>query len=159
MATWEQIKDIRLRINDPEGVINITSVATINDLPAEPEPYTYYYVESSGAYVSKESGDTEYSTLDISISDTRIGQWIDANGADYAECMSYQAIAGRLGKELLLKKAQAGAESTEYQSLNDMYRYYKSLHDDCEKRRSSDTGYNAGRYADTKNPEIAGGNL
>jgi hypothetical protein len=155
MSTWEQIAEVRTRINDPEGVVNLVQVDTVADLPATPVPYTYYNVKSTGAYVTKEDGETEYSTLPIRISDARIESWIDAGGVDYAECMSYGAIASRIGNEMMLKKAQVGAESTEYQSLNDVYRYYKAVSEDCNKRRSA----TAGRYVNTVDPEIAGGNL
>lgn len=159
MATFDKIKEVRIRIDDPYGVIEIESVATIEDLPEAPGPYTIYKVESSGAYVTKYEGADSYTTLTLYLSDYRLEQWIDTNGLDYAECRGLQAIAAKVGAEVRIKRIQAGAESTEYQSIMDLYRYYKSVAEDCEKRRSKDSGVNSGRYGSTTQPEIAGGNL
>lgn len=162
-VTFDQIKEVRLRINDPEGFANVISVADPTTLPVAPAPYTAYRVESTGAYVSTtlESGATasDYSTLSIYLSDARIETWIETEDEDFAECRALQAISVKLGGELRLKRNTSGAETTEYITLKELYQYYKALSDDCKERRRKDNKANTGRYVNTKNPTIAGGNI
>lgn len=163
MATFTDIKEIRLRVNDPAGFQNLVEAATPSALPASPAPYTAYKVVSTGAYVSTEktSGATsaDYTTLDIYLSDARLSAWIDLDGVDRSECRAYEAITARIGSEMRLKRSSAGAESHEFQTLIELYNYYKALSDSCKERYRESTGNGTGRFGASIEPEIGGGEI
>lgn len=163
MATFEQIAEVRVRIDDPSGFASILSVADVTALPAAPQAYTAYRVEDTGAYVStdKTSGAVaaDYETVDIYVSDARIEAWIDAESVDFAECRGYHAIASKIGRQMELVRNTSGAETEEFQGIAAMHNYYKGLAKDCEQRKNEDTGNNTGRYGATSAVSIGGGNL
>jgi hypothetical protein len=163
MATFAQISEVRIRIDDPPGYQAFIEVANAAALPATPAPYTAYKLTDTGAYMATEleSGATsaDYTRLDVRVSDSRIGAWIDADSVDVAECKSYAAIATRLGNELKLKSTKGGAETAEWQTLKDTYTYYKGLSDDCKDRNKTTSGNSTGRYGTSVQPEIAGGEI
>lgn len=163
MATFAQIAEVRVRIDDPPGYQAFSEVANAAALPATPAPYTAYRLQDTGEYkaTENESGATsdDYERLDIRVSDTNIETWIDAVSVDYAECKSYDAIKTRIGAELKLIRAKGGAEDIQWQSLIDTYNYYKTLSDECKDRNKTDAGNSTGRYGTSDQPEIAGGEI
>lgn len=163
MATFAQIKDVRLRVNDPPGFNDFLEVATGSALPATPAAYTAYKITDTGKYVSTEleSGATEsdYKLLTLRVPDSKIESWIDSYCVDIAECKALKFITVRLGQELTTKRLQGGAESIEWTSLKDMYDYYKALSNDCSEDYKESQGTNTGRYGLTEQPEIAGGEI
>jgi hypothetical protein len=163
MATFEQIAEVRLRIDDPAGFQSILEVANAASLPATPAPYTAYKLTDTGAYVSTEleSGalPENYERLTIRVSDSKISDWIDSLSVDQAECKALHAITKRLGAELTLKRTQGGSESSEFASILEMYNYYKSLAKECESEYKEAAGKTTGRYGKSDQPEIAGGEV
>ena len=131
MATFAQIKSIRISIDDPVGFQDFAEVATGASLPSIPAPYTAYKLVDTGAYVntSMESGATEsdYTRLSLRVSDANIADWIDDYSVAQAKCRAIKAIIFRIGNELTLKKASVGAEDIEYLALKDMLSYYQSF--------------------------------
>jgi len=160
MADFSQIKEVRLRINDPEGYQDFLEVST---LPAVPAPYTAYKLTTTGAYLATEltagATDADYDTLSLRVSDARISAWIDAYGVDVAECKSLQAIVSRIGSEMSIKRFEGGAETVEYVSLKDLYQYYRDLWNDCKERNKEDNKTSTGLWSKSKRPTIAGGNV
>jgi len=158
MATTDQIFDVRLRISDPPGFIAFEEVTA---LPSSPSPQTCYLL--SGVYYSTEkttgavAGD--YTIEELMVSDVRIGNWIDLNGSDYATCQSIKSIISQIGRSLQIKRNSTGADSTEYQTLADTLAYYKDLLSLCTEEKQANSGNNSGRWGQTKQPEIGGGNL
>lgn len=163
MATFAQIAEVRIRINDPAGYQAFAEVANAAALPATPAPYTAYRLQDTLEYkaTEKESGATsaDYIRLDIRVSDTNIETWIDAGGVDYAECKGYDAIKTRIGAELTLVRAKGGTEDIQWQTLNDLFEYYKVLSDECKNRNKTDAGNSTGRYGQSEQPQIAGGEI
>jgi len=163
MATFAQIKSIRISIDDPSGFQDIIEVSTSSLLPSVPAPYSSYKIVDTGKYVSTaiESGATEndYNLLSLRVSDSNIESWIDDYSVAQAKCKAIEAIIFRIGNELMLKKASVGAEDIEYSALKDMLSYYKSLLDMCKSDYNSDQLNNTGRYGTTEQPEIAGGEI
>jgi len=161
MATFSQIKEVRIRVDDPAGFQDIIEVANSAALPAAPSPYTAYKLADTGAYVATdlESGATasDYERQPLRVSDSRIDNWIDTYSIDKAECKALDAIATRLGSEVRLRRVQAGSESTEFTALKDLYNYYKELSDECKERYRKSKGNSTGRYGYSDQPEIAGG--
>jgi hypothetical protein len=163
MATVIQIKNLRLEITDPYGVIELITVANLTDLPAAPLPQTAYYVAAIGAFyvTEKESGAvaTDYRRVELQLSNDRINNLIDLYGEARAVGAALKAITKRLGARIPLVRQSSGAESFEYQSLSDLYAYYKGLAADADVQVNIDTNNNAGRYFASKNPEIGGRNI
>ena len=163
MGTFSQIKEVRLRVDDPAGFQDILEVASSANLPAVPAPYTVYKLTDTGAYMSTdlESGAaaSDYSRHDLRVSDARISAWIDAYSVDQAECKALAAIATRLGSEVKLKRVSGGAETTEWTALIELYNYYKELSQECKERYQVSQGNSTGRYVSTDYTVIAGGDL
>ena len=163
MVTFEEIKAVRLSINDPIGFIDILSVANMAALPAAPAPQTVYYLEDSYKYVSteKESGATsaDYSVVELQLSDSMITALITNIGVDKAPCRSFELISRKLGGQLRIVKTTNGAESDEFTRLAELYNYYKSLSDDCKKQYKEDNNLNSGIFGTSLQPAIGGGNL
>lgn len=163
MATFTQIINLRLEICDPISVINIIEVATKANLPADPVPQTAYKVISDGAYYKceVETGAviSDYIRTELQLSDSRLGTMIDLYGAAGAVRVALLAIVKRIVTQFPLVRSQSGAESTQYQDLLDLYKFYKSLADDAKEQEAIDSGTNAGRWFGMKKPRIGGGNL
>jgi hypothetical protein len=163
MATIAQVKQLRLDINDPQGFVDIIEIEDLDDLPAAPAPQTVYHLEGTSKYYSTEktsgAAASDYSVAELYLSDTTIESLIDELGIAKAECRAFGLIARKIGAQLQIKRNQTGAESTEYVSLAELYRYYKDLSDACKEENASDAGTNTGKYGASTAPEIAGGNL
>lgn len=163
MTDWEKIKDIRLKIDDPQGFINLETVTTPSLLPATPAKQTAYRVESTGGYyessVASGAIATDYTYVEIQISDAQLLSIVTTVGQAKAPCRALNRIAAKIGSQLGIVRTQDGAESTEYLALLDAYKYYKSLAADCVEIANEDSGNNSGRYGLSSQPEIGGGNL
>ncbi|MDH4127376.1 MAG: hypothetical protein OEV44_01385 [Spirochaetota bacterium] len=160
MATFEDIKEVRLRIDDPEGFIDILEVATTLLLPSDPAPQTCYKVTANGNYYSttKTTGATsaDYTVLPLLISDARISAWIDDKGISYASCNSLKQIIARLSKDYQIKRSVTGSESTEFTSLKDMLDYYHSLLDMCQAEYDKENKNSSGKWGSSKPVIITG---
>ena len=150
MATFEEIKEVRLRIDDPEGFINILEVAV---LPAVYVPQTAYKLTTDGLYYS------DGEVLELRVSDTRISIWIDADDVDSATCRALKQIINKLGKELQLARITAGADTTQYTALKDTYEYYKGILAECNDTKRTNDNNSTGRIGAMIAPEIAGGEV
>lgn len=162
MATRTQIIELRLQITDPANAIRIYDLATTGDLPATPVPQTVYYVQATGLYyrTEKTSGAVvgDYSFVDLHLSDATLSGLIDELGA-YAKKRALVRIAAKLGSQLQIVKTTSGAESMEFVSLLEAYRYYKALAADAAEETAEDNSANTGRFLRVRRPTIAGGNL
>lgn len=145
-----QIIELRLRIADPHGYINIVSV---DELPDNPSEQTAYRIEED-TYI-----DNAGQEIDLYVSDSRLWAWIETYGLADSECVAYRAISARLGGTMRVKRLSAGTETTEWQSILELYNYYKKLSDDCSARVSKDAGTNTGRFGSSKPVNIGGGDI
>lgn len=156
MATWNEIKEFRLTVNDPVIATDILSVASSAALPAAPAHQTVYYTADTGLYLYTDltSGATatDYSPVDLYLTDARITSWIDTYGAVGAVKYGIKAILAKIASQMLIVRDTSGAESTQYQSLKDIYDVYKSMIDDNDTKKIS-------RWGSSATPEIGGGNL
>lgn len=148
MATFAQIKAIRLKVDDPAGYLDLQEATTY---PAMPSHKTAYLIGGRYVYTDKPAGalQSDYIPCDYRLSDARIAEWIDS-GVDATQ-QAYKAILARLGNELLIVRNQAGAESTQFVAIQDLYNYYSSL--------LTTESANAGRFVASIGPEVAGGNV
>lgn len=144
-----EVIELRLRIADPHGYIGIVD----GEIPDSPTPQTAYrlaedtYVDETGEHI------------DLYLSDARIWAWIETYGIDATECIAYKAIASRLGGTMRVKRLTAGTETTEWQSIAELYTYYKKLSDECSERNRELTLTNTGRFGTSIAPMIGGGDI
>jgi len=158
MTDFEKLRQVRLDINDPSGIIEFIQVDDYASLPVSPEPQTAYRLDDTGGYYESTDG-TTYSRLELQISDSRILAYVSALGINIAPCRILQVIARQLGAKLGIVRNTNGADSTEFTSVLTMYQYYKAMADDCKAMNNSDNNNTTGRMGQMKQPEIGGGNL
>jgi hypothetical protein len=157
MATFTQIRSVRLIVQDPSGVIDLVSVADPAALPVTSAPQTAYKVLSTGGYVIWNGA--AYVPVDLSVSDTSISDWYDASGEVVAVQKTYRAIMRGLGAKPQITKNTDGAESTDYIKLLDLYNFYKKTLADYEEENAIDESTSTGVMVETKCVTIAGGNV
>ena len=151
MATFADIKSVRLKIKDPLGYINLVEVS---ELPATAESQTAYTITDSGVY-QKLSG-TTWSTLKLEISDASISTYIDLYGIDKAVVKCVQEILMSVGKAMGMVKFDSGTESVQYQTLSSVYAFYKSMLDSLKEDINETAGTNTGRFVPTLHARIGG---
>jgi hypothetical protein len=157
VATFLQLTEVRLSINDPVGgaerIVDFLEVAT---LPAvgSAVAQTSYKLTTNGTYNLVVDG--AFTVIPVQVSDSRIGGWIDAFGIDGAIRKSIQAIISGLASQLQLVRNSDGAEESEWIRLNDLHKFYRQLLADLP---TQETVSSTGLFMATKTPEIAGGNL
>lgn len=163
MATFADIRTVRLAVGDPPGVIALLEVAVPEDLPPAPGQQTAYRVQSTGRYMYSEKEDgavlADYEALELLLSDAQVSQLITTYGIEDAPCRAYGVIASRLGSKLRISSMSTGSESTTYTPLRELYEYYKRLAEDCVAAKNAVNLNTTGRYGATKQPEVAGGNV
>ena len=152
MATFTELKEVRLRIDDPAGFIDLLDVTSLPDTPIHQTAYRH-----NGVY--KYHDGTEWVILDVYLSDTRLGVWYDAEGEDYTCVKALKQIIAKLGKEMRLKRSDTGAESTEWTGLRDLLAYYEKLLAEFQEDYEESTSTAGPRWGGSSAPEIAGGNL
>lgn len=151
MATFADIKSVRLKIKDPLGYINLIEV---DELPESAESQTAYTITDSGVY-QKLTG-TTWSTLKLEISDASISTYIDLYGVDKAVIKCVQEILMSVGKALGMVKFDSGTESVQYQTLSSVYAFYKSMLDSLKEDINETAGTNTGRFIPTLHARIGG---
>lgn len=151
MATFADIKTVRLRIKDPLGYIDLQSVA---ELPTTAASQTAYTITDSGVY-QKQSG-TAWSIINLEISDTQIVTYIDLYGVEKAIVKCVQEILMSVGKQMGMVSFNSGAESVQYQTLKSVYDFYKAMLEDMKDDADSTTGTNTGRFVPTLHARIGG---
>ena len=157
MATFLQLTEVRLSINDPVGgaerIVDLLEVAT---LPAHGSAVaqTGYKLTTNGTYNIVVDG--AFTVVPVQVSDSRISGWIDAFGIDGAIRNSVQAIIAGLASQLQLVRNSDGAESSEFIKLNDLHTFYRNMLADLP---TETTVTPTGLFMATKTPVIADGNL
>lgn len=158
MATFAEIKEVRLRIDDPPGMIDILEAGSF---PSAPMPQTAYKI--SDIYYSSEplseAVEANYERLTLYVSDSRIGAWFDADGEDYACVQALKNIIARLGRMLKIRKEDTGAEGTEWNSLKETHEYYRNLLASFQADYDDSKSQAGPVWGASSTPEIAGGNL
>jgi hypothetical protein len=149
MATFAQIKEVRLQIADPSGFIDLLEASVF---PGSPAPQTAYRI--GGVYYETA---TEY--VELQVSDDRISTWYDDYGTTGAVLRGLRAIVAQLGAKLPIVKSDSGAESTEYTSLIDIYAFYRGRLAEAEKEDKKASSNTTGRYYASATIEVAGGNI
>jgi len=159
MAAFTDIVELRLKIKDPLGVIAILSVAdaTARLAVTSPGRQTAYKQLDTGTYYIYDTDLSTWEALDLLISDDRIGVLIDLYGIAKSCARVVKDIMAELGQKLYVSRTQDGAGSTQYQSLRDLYEFYKALSGTFEEEASEESGTSTGRYLRMRKPCIGGG--
>lgn len=143
----QAIIKLRLKIKDPSGY---PKIAVVDEFPSKPDELTIYRVGEDEYYNSDKE------RLSLHLSDETLEEMIGKYGK-YAECRCYNEIAKNLGHEMRISRLTTGAESTEWQSLADLYRFYKDLSDECSRRLAEEEGGGTGLMGRSRQPKITGG--
>jgi 4-hydroxyphenylpyruvate dioxygenase-like putative hemolysin len=151
MATFSDVKTIRLKLHDPLGFINFVEVAT---LPVSPANQTAYSITDSGVYQEYKNG--TWKTLKIEISDEQIKTYVDLYGVEKATVKVCKDVLIALGKEMRVESIDSGTESVKYQTLSATYSFYKSIIDSLEEDVDETAGVNTGVFVRTCHPPIGG---
>jgi hypothetical protein len=162
MATFADIKAIRLILCDPSGVVNIDQVADESSLPANPTKQTAYQSLTSDRYYVTDKDaplPTDWEQPKLYLSDATIGDLFDAYGQDDAVIKCARRILPKLFAELKIVRINSGTESTDYVTLKEAYDYMKGLISDYKDERAENSNTQAGQYGHIRRPHIAGGNL
>ena len=151
MATFADIKSVRLKIKDPLGYINLIEVS---ELPSTVESQTAYTITDSGVY--QELKNSTWKTIKLEISDDRISTFIDLYGVEKAVIKCVQDMVMALGKQLSVAQFNSGAESVIYQNLTTTYNFYKNMLATLKEDIQVTSGTNTGRFVPTLNARIGG---
>ena len=151
MATFADIKSVRLKIKDPLGYINLIEVS---ELPSTAASQTAYTITDSGVY--QELKNATWKTIKLEISDERISTFIDLYGVEEAVIKCVQDMVMALGKQLSVAQVNSGAESVIYQNLTTTYNFYKNMLATLKEDIRATSGTNTGRFIPTLNARIGG---
>ena len=169
-VSFDDIKDIRIKINDPAGVIHIEEVSDILHLPSAPIKQYVYYTLADEKYWSTEieSGAVpgDYKQCDLLVADSMIAAIITGYGVDKAIYRSIRLIMSKLGQKMRLASISSGTESQSYTSLKDVYDYYKDLAEVYKTEAAENVKKDTGLYGrmrrghfDRHHDDIGGGNI
>lgn len=160
MATFAEITEVRLAIDDPHGFVTLTQVADVASLPAVPTQQTVYKVTATGSYMftELESGATaaDYDIAELRVSDVSIATWIDANDVATAIRKSILYIIAKLARELQLQQSTNGADSKTYQDLSKLLAFYEKLRTLYGEDEKKDENTSTGVYARSHRPYVEG---
>lgn len=152
MATFAQIKEIRLKLHEPLGFINIIEAET--ELPASGADQTLYTIKDSGVYQYWKT--SAWKTAKLNISDEQIGLLVDLYGVDKATVRVVQNIINALGQEMRIAQQNDGVESIVYTNLTTLYNFYKGMKESLQEDIASDAGTNTGRSFHTCSRPVGG---
>jgi len=104
MATWADLKETRLKICDPQDVIDLISVANEAARPAVPVAQAAYLIADKAEYQIYDTSLADWTRVDLEISDSRLGALIDAFGAKLAAAKAIGLFLAALGKRLTIAR-------------------------------------------------------
>ena len=151
MATFADIKSVRLKIKDPLGYINLVEAS---ELPSTVASQTAYTLTDSGVYQKLENA--TWKTIKLEISDDRISTFIDLYGVEESVIKCVQDMVMALGKQLSVAQFNSGTESVVYQNLTTTYNFYKNMLATLKEDIQVTSGTNTGRFIPTLNARVGG---
>lgn len=154
MATWDDLKEARLRLRDPGGAIDLAHVATQLDLPSFPARQTVYRTDDNGAYLR---WDEAWLPVDLVLSDARLNNLIDLYGVSNATARAINFIIAGLYERLQIVRMDAGTENIQYQTISDSLAFYKELRTQFKDDAAEETHMNTGRYLKAPSHTVGGG--
>jgi hypothetical protein len=158
VAAWADLKELRLRICDPSGVIDLVSVADAAARAAvtSPAKQTAYQQADGDTYWIYDSELAAWEQVTLELADARLENLIDLYGVDATAPKAVRLIMASLGKKMGIARSQGGAETIDYQTLRDTYQFYKDLAATMEEETAKEEGTSTGRYVRMRHPHIGG---
>lgn len=153
---WTSLKEVRLKLSDPSGVIGLETVTAVTDLPDPPERQTVYRVEETGEYRVYDNDLGIWETVDLELSDERLNNLISLYGSEKAVLRAITAIIASLRSKIKVARSSAGGEATEFTSLVDTLAFYTELRNEYEIEKKENAGVSTGRMIFTTRPVIGG---
>jgi len=141
---WETLSTVRISLSDPQSVIALATYADKDSFPTSAVSQTAYRAEDTGIYYTYDSDLEEWESVDLLISDDRLNNLITLYGQDKATQRAITIIIAGLYGKLNFTKSNVGAETTEYQTLNDTIAYYKALRDQYKEEEAETSATNTG---------------
>ena len=155
MEVWSSLVTARLKLSDPnEDIINIVSVDSLTNFPTTPASQTAYRAEDTGIYYVHNG--TAYEKTDLQISDDRLNGLIASYGINEAVKRSISIILASLYRKRPAVRIDSGAESTQYQTLNDLIAFYKELQSLYTEEDAADNATGTGRVMYTRRVAVGG---
>ena len=155
----EDLATARIKLSDPAGVIAFADVDTYTDLPSSPASQTAYRALDTGVYYKYDSGMSAWSAVDLLISDDRLQNLIDLYGINKTVQRAISIILSGLYAKRQAVKIDSGAESTQYQTLNDIIAFYNALKAEYAEEDATDNAVNTGRIGRFRAPAVGGFDL
>lgn len=152
MATFTQIRLVRLKLNEPAGSVDIKSVTS---LPTTPAFKTVYYNSVDQVYYVHNG--VSYINADIRIIDELISSWIDEYGEARALVHGWKYLVAQIGEEMRVESDESGADTVKFTSLQTMFNYYKGMIAQATADADALEDVSTGTMYKTADPEIAGG--
>jgi hypothetical protein len=161
-ATFDDVKAVRLVINDPVGIVNVLQIADETHFPLSPVAQTAYQSIATGKfYITDKSSPAikDWVQPKLYLADITIASIWDNYGHDDTVYRCLRLILAKLGQEMRLSSISSGTESATYTSLRDLYDFYKNLITMFKEQEDENSNNTTGQYGTIKRPRIAGGNL
>ena len=151
MATFADVKSVRLKIKDPLGFINLLEVATLPETAASQTAYT---ITDSGVYQEYKSG--AWKNINIEISDASIITYVNLYGVDKAVIQCVKEILMSVSRSREIASTNSGTESVQYQTLDATYAAYKGILSSLKDDIAETAGTNTGLFVHTGDATIGG---
>jgi hypothetical protein len=149
---FETLRNVRLAICDPIGYSDIISVDT---LPETGTLKVLYRKTSDGSYWTYVPD--IWQQIVPQLSDERITRFISLYGEQKALRYCLQSLLVIIGRQIDIVSHSAGAESTTFVALNDIYTFYKNMINDLQEDEAAEEGLDTGQYIRSCDPCIGGG--
>jgi len=139
---------LRIRVSDPSDYIEIKDVDSV---PSDADKMTAYRTGENKYF------DSEGNRISILLSDSMLNTMIEENGIDEAEVVAFQRIVSKIGVDMRIVKISHGTDSTQFQTLSELYSFYNNLAKDAKAMAVSKTKETIGKYVSLGKTEIYGG--
>lgn len=151
---FESLKEARIKLNDPSGVINILTVSNYEALPVSPISQTAYRTEDTGEYFIF-SG-SSFEKLELKISDETLNTYISLYGITGAILRGIDLIVAQLYNQIMASGFSTGSENVQFTTLKDAIEFYKTLRKQYADQDAENSSVSSGLYIETTRPRIGG---
>ena len=149
----DDLKSTRIKLSDPAGVIALEEVTA---LPTSPSAQTAYLVTSTGVYSVYDSGTASWEQVDLLISDTVLTTMLATLSVNDTVRRAINIILAGLYSKRQVVRIDSGAESTQYQTLNDLIALYNALKAAYKEESAETANAGTGRIVRTCRPAVGG---
>lgn len=153
---WEDLKEVRLKLMDPQGVINLVQAANRAALPSVPRNQYGYRLTDTGEYYVNEPSLGAWEPLPLRIADDTLNALIAQYGVGGAIQRAIPPIMAKILSEMSVLQISSGTDSTQYQSLETILGFYRGLKGMYAEEAKEVTGFSTGRSFRCRRPTIGG---